>query len=65
MIQNPNFKITADLLYLDAYFFLERLGIKDKIDAKIIALTNLQFYIDHDTENKEYHEKVRRRIAAF
>lgn len=65
MIQNPNFKVTADLLYLDAYFFLERLGIKDKIDAKIIALTNLQFYIDHDTENKEYHEKVRRRIAAF
>lgn len=65
MIQNPNFKITADLLYLDAYFFLERLGIRDKIDAKIIALTNLQFYIDHDTENKEYHEKVRRRLAAF
>lgn len=61
----PHFKIQADLLYLDAYFFLERLGIKDKIDAKIIALTNIQFYIDHDTENKKYHEKVKRRIAPF
>jgi len=61
----PHFKIQADLLYLDAYFFLERLGIKDKIDAKIIALCWLDFWVEHDTANTEKHQAIKKHLAKM
>ncbi len=58
-------KQLANLLYLDAVFFLERLGKANRSDAKILALCWLDFWIEHDTANTEKHQQVKKHLARF
>jgi hypothetical protein len=58
-------KQIANLLYLDAVFFLERTGKPSRSDAKILALCWLEFWIEHDTANTEKHQAVKKHLARF
>lgn len=58
-------KQIAILLYLDAVFFLERTGKPTASDAKILALCWLEFWIEHDTVNKEKHLAVKKHLARI
>jgi len=58
-------KQIANLLYLDAVFFLERTGNPSRSDAKILALCWLDFWIEHDTANTEKHQAVKKHLARF
>ncbi len=60
-----NMKQIANLLYLDAVFFLERTGKPSRSDAKILALCWLEFWIEHDTANTEKHQAVKKHLARF
>jgi len=58
-------KQLANLLYLDAVFFLERIGKANRSDAKILALSWLEFWIEHDVKNTEKHQQVKKHLARF
>ena len=58
-------KTQAALLYLDAVFFLERIGKTNRSDAKILALCWLDFWIEHDTANTDKHQAVKKHLARF
>lgn len=60
-----HFKTEANLLYLDAVFFLERVNLASKANAKKLALARLDFYIEHDTANTEKHQQVKKHLARF
>jgi len=58
-------KQLANLLYLDAVFFLERIGKANRSDAKILALCWLELWIEHDVKNTEKHQEVKKHLARF
>lgn len=58
-------KQLANLLYLDAVFFLERTGKPTRSEAKILALCWLDFWIEHDTKNTEKHLQVKKHLARM
>lgn len=65
MTQIYPFKTQAALLYLDAVFFLERIGKANRSDAKILALCWLEFWIEHDTLNTEKHKQIKKHLARI
>jgi hypothetical protein len=59
------FKTEATLLYLDAVFFLERVNLASKANAKKLALCWLDFWIEHDVKNTEKHKAVKKHLARM
>ncbi len=64
-VHHFSMKQIANLLYLDAVFFLERTGKPSRSDAKILALCWLDFWIEHDVKNTEKHQAVKKHLARF
>ncbi len=59
------FKTEATLFYLDAVFFLERVNLASKANAKKLALSRIEFWIEHDTKNTEKHLAVKKHLARI
>jgi hypothetical protein len=65
MKQISPFKNEANLLYLDAVFFLERVNLASKANAKNLALARLEFWIEHDIANTEKHQAIKKHLARM